>query len=58
MEALFRAVPPSLYLAMAMTEPEEKAARFKLMQEFGISELDAAMRMAENIDLARGIKPL
>lgn len=58
MEALFRAVPPSLYLAMAMTEPEEKAARFKLMQDYGISELDAAMKMAENIDLARGIKPL
>lgn len=58
MEALFRAVPPSLYMAMAMTEPEEKAARFKLMQDYGISELDAAMKMAENIDLARGIKPL
>ncbi|UZE16061.1 conjugative transfer ATPase [Pseudomonas sp. B21-054] len=58
MEALFRAVPPSLYLAMAMTEPEEKAARFKLMQEHGISELDAAIRMAENIDRARGIEPL
>ena len=24
MEVLFRAVPPSLYLAMAMTEPEEE----------------------------------
>ncbi|SDB35769.1 conjugative transfer ATPase [Pseudomonas sp. NFACC13-1] len=58
MEALFRAVPPSLYLAMAMTEPEEKAARFKLMQEHGISELDAAIRMAENIDRDRGIQPL
>ncbi|UQI28509.1 conjugative transfer ATPase [Pseudomonas bijieensis] len=58
MEALFRAVPPSLYLAMAMTEPEEKAARFKLMQEQGISELDAAIEMAENIDRARGIEPL
>ena len=58
MEALFRAVPPSLYLAMAMTEPEEKAARFKLMQELGISELDAAIRMAEDIDRARGIEPL
>jgi conjugative transfer ATPase len=58
MEALFRAVPPSLYLAMAMTEPEEKAARFKLMQEHGISELDAAIKMAENIDRARGIEPL
>ncbi len=58
MEALFRAVPPSLYLAMAMTEPEEKAARFKLMQEQGISELDAAIQMAEKIDRARGIEPL
>lgn len=58
MEALFRAVPPSLYLAMAMTEPEEKAARFKLMQEHGIGELDAAIQMAENIDRGRGIEPL
>jgi conjugative transfer ATPase len=58
MEVLFRAVPPSLYLAMAMTEPEEKAARFALMQEHGISELDAAIRMAEQIDRARGIEPL
>ncbi|WP_431819433.1 conjugative transfer ATPase [Burkholderia sp. F1] len=58
MEVLFRAVPPSLYLAMAMTEPEEKAERFRLMQEHGISELDAAFRVAEAIDRARGIEPL
>ena len=58
MEVLFRAVPPSLYLAMAMTEPEEKAERHQLMQEFGISELDAAFRVAEKIDRARGIEPL
>ncbi len=58
MEVLFRAVPPSLYLAMAMTEPEEKAERFQLMQEHGISELDAAFRVAEKIDRARGIEPL
>jgi hypothetical protein len=44
MEVLFRAVPPSLYLAMAMTEPEEKAERFQLMQQHGISELDAAFK--------------
>ncbi|WP_245853353.1 conjugative transfer ATPase [Pasteurella oralis] len=55
MEALFRVVPPSLYLALAMTEPEEKAERSQLMQEFGISELDAAIKVAENIDKARGI---
>ncbi len=58
MEALFRAVPPSLYLSMAMTEPEEKAARFKLMQEHSISELDAAIQMVQNIDRGRGIEPL
>ena len=56
MEVLFRAVPPSLYLAMAMTEPEEKAERFQLMQQNGISELDAAFRVAEKIDQARGIE--
>jgi len=58
MEVLFRAVPPSLYLAMAMTEPEEKAERFELMQQYGISELDAAVRVAEKIDRARGIASL
>ncbi|MFC1040787.1 conjugative transfer ATPase [Pasteurella multocida] len=55
MEALFRVVPPSLYLALAMTEPEEKAERAALMREFNISELDAAIKVAANIDLARGI---
>ncbi|PMV22630.1 conjugative transfer ATPase [Pseudomonas sp. FW305-3-2-15-A-LB2] len=58
MEVLFRAVPPSLHLAMAMTESEEKAARYGLMQEYGISELDAAIRMAQELDHARGIVPL
>lgn len=58
MELLFRAVPPSLYLALAMTEPEEKAERYQLMQQFGISELDAAFRVAEKIDRARGINSL
>lgn len=58
MEVLFRAVPPSLYLAMAMTEPEEKAERFQLMRQHGISELDAAFQVAAKIDRARGIEPL
>ena len=57
-EGLFRSVPPSLYLAMAMTEPEEKAARFALMQTHGISELEAAIRVAEQIDRGRAIEPL
>lgn len=54
-EALFRVVPPSLYLALAMTEPEEKAERAALMKQYGITELDAAIKVAENIDKARGI---
>ncbi|CAP41697.1 MULTISPECIES: conjugative transfer ATPase [Pseudomonadota] len=58
MELLFRAVPPSLYLALAMTEPEEKAERYQLMQQFGIGELDAAFKVAEKIDRARGINSL
>lgn len=58
MELLFRAVPPSLYLALAMTEPEEKAERYQLMQQFGISELDAAFKVAEKTDRARGINSL
>lgn len=55
MELLFRVVPPSLYLALAMTEPEEKNERYQLMQQYGISELEAAIRVAERIDRARGI---
>ncbi|AKU14347.1 conjugative transfer ATPase [Aromatoleum toluolicum] len=58
MEVLFRAVPPSLYLALAQTEPEEKAERFQLIQQYGIGELDAAFKVAEKIDRARGIEPL
>lgn len=57
MEVLFRAVPPSLHLALAMTEPEEKAARFGVMREQGIGELEAAMRIAERVDRDRGIEP-
>lgn len=55
MEALFRVVPPSLYLALAMTDPEEKKERADIMKKYGISELDAALKVAENIDKARGI---
>ena len=51
LEALFRVVPPSLFLALAMTEAEEKAERWKLMQEHGYSELEAAMRVANRIEM-------
>lgn len=54
-EALFRAVPPSLYLALGMTEKEEKAERKALMVEHGISELEAAKRIAVRLDEVRGI---
>ena len=57
LETLFRIVPPSLYLALAQTEPEEKAARWSLMQQYGCSELEAAMRVATQIDQSRGISP-
>jgi len=56
MEVLFRAVPPSLYLALAQTEPEEKAERYHLMRQYGSTELEAAFRVAEKIDRARGIE--
>lgn len=55
LEALFRAVPPSLYLALGMTEKEEKAERRALMQEFGCSELEAACKVAQKLDLLRGL---
>lgn len=58
MEMLFRTVPPSLYLALAMTEPEEKNERFRIMGEHGCSELDAAIFTAEKIDRARGLEVL
>ena len=57
LETLFRAVPPSLYLALAMTEPEEKAQRWRLMEEQRITELEAALSIAAEIDRRRGIKP-
>lgn len=58
MEVLFRAVPPSLYLALAQTEPEEKAERHQLMRQHGIGELEAAFKVSDKIDQARGIAPL
>jgi len=54
-EALFRVVPPSLFLALGMTEKDEKAERMALMKAFGMSELDAALKVAEKLDKARGL---
>ncbi|TYG35293.1 conjugative transfer ATPase [Lonepinella koalarum] len=55
MEALFRVVPPSLFLALGMTEKHEKAERRQLMMEHHCSELDAALIVAKRIDKSRGI---
>ncbi|MEH4661154.1 conjugative transfer ATPase [Phytobacter diazotrophicus] len=54
-QALFRAVPPSLYLALGMTEKEEKAERRAIMTELNCSELDAAYEVARRLDIGRGI---
>jgi len=54
-EALFRSVPPSIYLSLAMTEKHEKAERAKYMREFGISEVEAAEYVAKMLDFRRGI---
>ncbi|MCO8166217.1 conjugative transfer ATPase [Pseudomonas sp. 21LCFQ02] len=55
LELLFRVVPPSLYLALAMTEPEEKKARFDIMRSTGCDELGAAIEVAAGLDRRRGI---
>ena len=54
-EVLFRSVPPSLILALAMTHKEEKADRFDIMMAEGRTELEAAFKVADNIDRARGL---
>ena len=54
-EALFRAVPPSLYLALGMTEKAEKAERRMLMKEHNCSELEAAFHVARKLDRLRGL---
>jgi hypothetical protein len=55
MQALFRAVPPSLFLALGMTEKEEKAERKALMRKHNCSELDAAILVARKLDRLRGL---
>lgn len=57
LEVLFRAVQPSLYLALGMTEKEEKQQRHALMEKYGCSELEAAFRVADALDQKRGLPP-
>jgi len=51
--ALLRFVQPPLALALAQTEGEEKNRRQRLMQEHRISELDAVLKIADEIATRR-----
>ena len=51
--ALLRFVPPALALALAQTEGAEKNRRLQLMQQHHISELDAALKIAAEIQTCR-----
>ncbi|EGQ9284426.1 conjugative transfer ATPase [Vibrio parahaemolyticus] len=56
-EYQFRSVPPSLILAVSMTESSEKAQRASVLTERGLrNELEAAYEVAADLDKARGIK--
>ena len=55
MEALFRNVPPSLFLSLAGTEKDEKTERAKYMKKFSITEVEAALYVSDMIDYYRGI---
>ena len=57
MEALFRSVPPSLFLSLAGTEKSEKVERAKHMKKFGITEVEAAEYQGRMIDYFRKIAP-
>jgi hypothetical protein len=55
-EMLVRQVPPSLFLALAMTESEEKSDRHSLMVKHGLTnEFEAALMVAKEMDQRRGI---
>ena len=50
---LVRYVPPSLILALGQTDGNEKDARRQLMEKHHISELGAALMIADEIDAVR-----
>lgn len=52
-DALIRYVPPSLILAIAQTDGNEKEHRHKLMKEHGCTELEAAYMIGDEIEQAR-----
>lgn len=48
--SMFRSVPPAWYLVLGQTEEEEYAERVKLMEEHGITEVQAAHMVAESVE--------
>jgi conjugative transfer ATPase len=53
LDALFRIVMPALPLALAGTDDDEKAERRQLMDELGITEIEAVYHVANRIKEAR-----
>ncbi|MDN2483945.1 conjugative transfer ATPase [Vibrio agarivorans] len=53
---LFRSVPPSLYLALAMTEGHEKADRRAEMEKHKCDEATSAYYIARKLDKNRGFE--
>ncbi len=51
--SLFRIVMPALPLALAGTDEDEKAARRQLMDDLGITEIEAIYHVAEQIKASR-----
>jgi len=52
---LFRAVPPSITLSLAMSEGYQKAERQEFMTKHNITEVEAAKMVAKALDAKRGI---
>ena len=56
-EMLVRQVPPSIFLTLAMTDPNEKNERRALMEQYGLSsQYQAAEMMAQELNRKRGLK--
>lgn len=53
---MFRSVPPSLHLALAMTDASEKAERARYMEQHKCDEVTAAYHVAKALDKARGFE--
>ncbi|MET1256952.1 conjugative transfer ATPase [Aliikangiella maris] len=51
--ALFRNVPPSFALSVAMTDPDEKTVRRKIMEKYSVDELGAVEIIAKQISTKR-----